>query len=181
MISWMLADISSMENNISKKAVFFDRDGTLNVDTHYLYRPEEFVWIEGAVEAIKYCNDCGYLAVVITNQSGVARGYYQEEDILKLFDWMNQQLAQQDAHLDGIYYCPHYVKGSVPRYSIECDCRKPKPGMLFRAAEEMGISLKDSYLIGDSDRDIACAEAAGAAGIKYEGGSLLDCLKKRVR
>ena len=181
MISWMLADISSMENNISKKAVFFDRDGTLNVDTHYLYRPEEFVWIEGAVEAIKYCNDCGYLAVVITNQSGVARGYYQEEDILKLFDWMNQQLAQQDAHLDGIYYCPHYVKGSVPRYSIECDCRKPKPGMLFIAAEEMGISLKDSYFIVDSDRDIACAEAAGAAGIKYEGGSLLDCLKKRVR
>ena len=119
--------------------------------------------------------------MVITNQSGVARGYYQEEDILKLFDWMNQQLAQQDAHLDGIYYCPHYVKGSVPRYSIECDCRKPKPGMLFRAAEEMGISLKESYLIGDSDRDIACAEAAGAAGIKYEGGSLLDCLKKRVR
>lgn len=159
------------------KAVFFDRDGTLNEEVHYLHKIEDFKWIEGAIDAIKYCNDNGYLAIVITNQSGVARGYYPESDIMKLYDWMNADLAKYGAHLDGIYYCPHHPTGKVKEYAIDCDCRKPKPGMLFKAQKDHNIDLKSSYLIGDGVRDVECAEAAGVKGIRYTGGNLLEFLK----
>ena len=159
------------------KAVFFDRDGTLNEEVHYLHKIEDFKWIEGAIDAIKYCNDNGYLAIVITNQSGVARGYYPESDIMKLYNWMNNDLAKYGAHLDGIYYCPHYPTGKVKEYAIDCDCRKPKPGMLFKAQKDHNIDLKSSYLIGDGVRDVECAEAAGVKGIRYAGGNLLEFLK----
>ena len=125
-ISSTRADISNMAN----KAIFFDRDGTLNVDVHYLHRPEDFIWTEDAVAAIKYANDQGYLTVVITNQSGVARGYYDEEDILKLHAWMNDELKKNGAHLDAIYYCPHHTEGKIPKYTKQCNCRKPAPKMV---------------------------------------------------
>ncbi len=162
------------------KAVFFDRDGTLNEEVHYLHKIEDFKWIEGAIDAIKYCNDNGYLAIVITNQSGVARGYYPESDIMKLYDWMNTDLAKCGAHLDGIYYCPHHPTGKVKEYAIECDCRKPKPGMLFKAQKDHNIDLKSSYLIGDSARDVECAEAAGVKGIMYKGDNLLFALQSEL-
>lgn len=163
------------------RAVFFDRDGTLNEEVHYLHKIEEFKWIEGAIDAIKYCNDNGYLAIVITNQSGVARGYYPESDIMKLYDWMNADLDKHGAHLDGIYYCPHHPQGTVKEYAIECDCRKPKPGMLFKAQKEHNIDLKSSYLIGDGARDVECAEAAGVTGIQYNGGNLYQALREAMR
>ncbi|MBR1697736.1 MAG: D-glycero-beta-D-manno-heptose 1,7-bisphosphate 7-phosphatase [Anaerovibrio sp.] len=162
------------------KAVFFDRDGTLNEEVHYLHKIEDFKWIEGAIDAIKYCNDNGYLAIVITNQSGVARGYYPESDIMKLYDWMNDDLAKHGAHLDGIYYCPHHPTGTVKEYAIECDCRKPKPGMLFKAQKDHNIDLKSSYLIGDGVRDVECAEAAGVKGIRYRGGNLYQVLTESI-
>ncbi|MBO5588353.1 MAG: D-glycero-beta-D-manno-heptose 1,7-bisphosphate 7-phosphatase [Anaerovibrio sp.] len=163
------------------KAVFFDRDGTLNEEVHYLHKIEDFKWIEGAIDAIKYCNDNGFLAIVITNQSGVARGYYPESDIMKLYDWMNTDLAKHGAHLDGIYYCPHHPTGKVKEYAIECDCRKPKPGMLFNAKKDHNIDLKSSYLIGDSARDVECAEAAGVKGIMYKGGNLYQYIVKEMK
>lgn len=163
------------------KAVFFDRDGTLNEEVHYLHKIEDFKWIEGAIDAIKFCNDNGYLAIVITNQSGVARGYYPESDIMKLYDWMNDDLAKHGAHLDGIYYCPHHPTGKVKEYAIECDCRKPKPGMLFKAQKEHDIGLKSSYLIGDGSRDVECAEAAGVKGIRYLGGNVFQALVKGMK
>lgn len=158
------------------RAVFFDRDGTLNEEVHYLHKIEDFKWIEGAIDAIKFCNDNGYLAIVITNQSGVARGYYPESDIMKLYDWMNDDLAKYGAYLDGIYYCPHHPTGKVKEYAIECDCRKPKPGMLFKAQKDHNIDLKSSYLIGDGVRDVECAKAAGVKGIRYRGGNLHQAL-----
>ncbi|MCR5176516.1 MAG: HAD family hydrolase [Anaerovibrio sp.] len=158
------------------KAIFFDRDGTLNVEVNYLHKKEEFIWTDGAVEAIKYCNDNGYLAIVVTNQSGVARGYYPESAIMELYSWMNSQLAEAGAHLDGIYYCPHYPQGIIPKYAVECDCRKPKPGMLIQAAREQNIDLAASYLIGDGARDVECAKAAGVYGIRYTGGNLYESL-----
>lgn len=163
------------------KAVFFDRDGTLNEEVHYLHKIEDFKWIEGAIDAIKYCNDNGYLAIVITNQSGVARGYYPESDIMKLYDWMNADLAKHGAHLDGIYYCPHHPTGKVKEYAIDCDCRKPKPGMLFKAQKDHNIDLKSSYLIGDGARDVECAEAAGVKGIRYVGGNLYQALTEGMK
>lgn len=163
------------------KAVFFDRDGTLNEEVHYLHKIEDFKWIEGAIDAIKYCNDNGYLAIVITNQSGVARGFYPESDIMKLYNWMNTDLAKYGAHLDGIYYCPHHPTGKVKEYTMECDCRKPKPGMLFKAQKDHNIDLKSSYLIGDGARDVECAEAAGVKEIRYMGGNLYHTLTENMK
>lgn len=163
------------------KAVFFDRDGTLNEEVHYLHKIEDFKWIEGAIDAIKYCNDNGYLAIVITNQSGVARGYYPESDIMKLYNWMNTDLAKYGAHLDGIYYCPHHPAGKVKEYAMECDCRKPKPGMLFKAQKDHNIDLKSSYLIGDGARDVECAAVAGVKGIHYDGGNLYHSLVGSIK
>ena len=162
------------------KAVFFDRDGTLNVDTGYLHRIEDFVWIEGAKEAIKYVNDKGYLAILVTNQSGVARGYYPEEDVRKIYDWMNAELAEIGAHLDALYYCPHHPQGKIPAYTCDCRCRKPDTGMVDEACSEFQIDRSKSYLVGDGGRDIECAQKAGLTGIKYIEGSLLTCIKKSL-
>lgn len=162
----------------NKKAVFFDRDGTLNVDIHYLHRPEDFIWIEGAKEAIKYVNDQGYLAILVTNQSGIARGYYPEEDVRKVYDWMNAELARIGAHLDALFFCPHHPKGKVPAYTKVCDCRKPATGMIDKACEAYRIDRSKSYFVGDSDGDMECADRANLTGIRYTSGSLLRRLKE---
>lgn len=162
----------------NKKAVFFDRDGTLNVDIHYLHRPEDFIWIEGAKEAIKYVNDQGYLAILVTNQSGIARGYYPEEDVRKVYDWMNAELAGIGAHLDALFFCPHHPEGKVPAYTKVCDCRKPATGMIDKACEAYRIDRSKSYFVGDSDGDMECADRANLTGIRYTSGSLLRRLKE---
>ena len=164
-----------------KKAVFFDRDGTLNVDVHYLHRIEDFQWTPEAVEAIAYCHQQGYMVVVVTNQSGVARGYYEEADVMRLHKWMNEELARCGiAPIDGFYYCPHHINASVPEYAVDCDCRKPKPGMIFTACRELGIDAGQSFMVGDKPRDVECGEAAGAKGVLYAGGSLLACVKQAI-
>lgn len=167
-----------MQNLI--KAVFFDRDGTLNVDTGYLHRVEDFIWIEGAKEAIKYCNDLGYLVIIVTNQSGIARGYYTAEAVFEIHSWMQQELSKIGARLDDIFYCPHHVDGVIKEYSRSCDCRKPATGMLEAAIKKYGISRNDSFFVGDADTDMQCAKNAGVAGIKYTGGNLLELVKKFV-
>lgn len=162
------------------KAVFFDRDGTLNVDTGYLYRISDFVWTDGAVEAIKYCNDKGFLVIVVTNQSGVARGYYTEADIKVLHEWMNEQLKAVGAHIDAFYYCPHHEEGTVAEYSRPCGCRKPSPKLVDEACLKYSIDKEQSVLIGDADRDILCARNAGIRGARYLGGNLLDFVKAAI-
>lgn len=180
MISLMLVDISNMANNIpEQKAVFFDRDGTLNVEKNYLYKIQDFQWLPEAKEAIAYCHQLGYLVLVVTNQSGVARGYYQEEDIQKLHQWMGEQFPQGQG-IDGFYYCPHHPQGTVPAYTQECNCRKPKPGMILAACEQWHINPQASLMVGDKPRDIASGLAAGVPGVLYEGGSLLQLLKEHL-
>ncbi len=169
-----------MTTTTKNKAVFFDRDGTLNVDIDYLHRPEDFIWIEGAKEAIKYVNDKGYLAILVTNQSGVARGYYPEADIKEVYDWMNTELAEIGAHLDALFYCPHHPKGKIPAYTKTCNCRKPDTGMVDEACLRFNIDRSKSYFVGDSERDLECAQKAGVAGIFYRSGSLLFCVKEIV-
>ena len=169
-----------MTTTTKNKAVFFDRDGTLNVDIAYLHRPEDFVWIEGAKEAIKYVNDKGYLAILVTNQSGVARGYYPEEDIKKVYDWMNNELAKIGAHLDALFYCPHHPKGKNPAYTKICSCRKPDTGMVDEACLRFNIDRSKSYLVGDSERDLECAQKAGVQGIRFSGGNLLNCICEMI-
>ena len=162
---------------MSKPAIFFDRDGVLNVDVGYLYKIEDFQWIDGAIEAIKYFNDKDYYVFVITNQSGVARGYYKEEDINKLHNWMNQELAKYDAHIDEFFYCPHHSKGIIKDYSFDCECRKPKIGMIKKAVDKYDVQLESSLLIGDKDSDIECAENAGIKGLKFNAEKLDFYLK----
>ena len=163
-----------MEN----KAVFFDRDGTLNVDVHYLHRMEDFRWCEGAVEAIHYCNEHGYLVIVITNQSGVARGYFPEQDVRKLHAWMNEDLKRQNAHIDAFYYCPHHEAGTVAEYTKKCQCRKPSPYMVEEACKAYRIDRAQSVFIGDKESDMQCAENAQVKGVLYQGGNLLAVLKQ---
>ena len=162
---------------MANKAAFFDRDGTLNVDKAYLYRIEEFEWTPDAVEAIRACNEQDFLVIVVTNQSGVARGYFTEEDVKKLHRWMNEELARQGAHIDAFYYCPHHPDAAVEAYRQDCSCRKPKAGMVEQACRDFLVEQGSSFLVGDADRDIECASRAGIRGVKYEGGSLLACVR----
>ena len=159
------------------KAIFFDRDGTLNVDVHYLHDPEQFVWVDGAIDAIRWANTYGYLVIVVTNQSGIARGYYDEAAVQRLHDWMNAELAKHGAHIDAFYYCPHHTEGIVPTYTKACACRKPAPGMLLRAIAEYDIDPAVSLLIGDGEHDVAAAAKAGVKGVLYPGGNLCDCVR----
>lgn len=166
---------------MSLKAVFLDRDGTLNVDVNYLYKIEDFAWVPEAREALAYLVQQGYTLFVITNQSGIARGYYTIAQMEQLHEHMNQELAQVGAHIEKFYYCPHHQKeGVLPEYVKDCDCRKPKPGMLLQAMAEYDIDKSASLMIGDSKRDVEAAEAAGIRGVQYKGGSLLDFVKQAL-
>lgn len=146
-----------------KKAVFFDRDGVLNEDSGYVHTPKEFRWLPGAIEAIKYTNDRGVLAILVTNQAGIGRGYYTEDDFAALTEWMQQELRAQGAHLDGVYYCPHHPEAGLGQYLRSCNCRKPNPGMILTAVKDWNIDIKNSLMVGDKDSDI---DAAHNAGIK---------------
>ena len=162
------------------KAIFFDRDGTLNVDVHYLHDPRDFVWVEGAITAIRWANEHGYLVIVITNQSGIARGYYDEAAVHHLHDWMNRELAKHGAHIDAFYYCPHHIEGKLPAYTKSCDCRKPAPGMILRAIAEHDIDPAASWMFGDAESDVAAAENAGVRGVRYAGGSLCELIRATI-
>ena len=148
------------------QAVFFDRDGVLNEEVGYLWQIEQFKWIDGARDAVKLCNERGLLTVVVTNQSGIARGLYTKKDVDALHAFMQESLAEVGAHIDAFYYCPHHPKGTVAEFSVECDCRKPKPGLILRACRELDIEPAQSILFGDSERDILAAQAAGLQAVK---------------
>lgn len=161
-----------------RQAIFFDRDGVLNEEVGYLWEVERFKWIDGAREAVKLCNERGLLAVVVTNQSGIARGLYTTREVDALHAFMQRELSKIGAHIDAFYYCPHHPEGVVEEFSIVCDCRKPKPGMILRACTELDINPAQSILFGDSKRDIEAAEAAGLRdGILFTGGNLFDAVK----
>lgn len=164
-----------------KKAVFFDRDGVLNVDKNYLYKIEEFEWQPEAMQAIKFLKEQGYFIAVVTNQSGVARGYYTEQDVHKLHEYMQSELAEIGTRIDVFYHCPHLPDANVAEYALECDCRKPAPGMIIKACAEYGINPEQSLLIGDKQRDIEAGEAAGVRSYLYREGSLLKFVRKIVR
>lgn len=152
-----------------QRAVFLDRDGTINQEKEYLYRFEEFEFVPGAPEAIRRLNEAGFLVVVVTNQSGVARGYYNEEDVEVLHRHIAAELMQAGARVDAWLYCPHHPSGRGS-YSLPCNCRKPLPGMLFEAARRFDIDLEDSVMIGDKRADIEAAIAAGCRPILVRSG-----------
>ena len=139
-----------------KKALFLDRDGVINVEKEYLYKQEDFEFIEGIFELCRHYQDLGYLIFVVTNQSGIARKFYSEADFSKLTQWMLGAFEKEGIHITKVYHCPHH-----PDISGECACRKPKPGMLFDAAKEYGVDLANSVMVGDKERDIEAALNAG--------------------
>ena len=153
------------------KAVFLDRDGTLNVDKGYLYRIADFEWMPGALAGLKRLHDLGYLLIVVTNQSGVARGYYTEEDVKRLHQWMCADAAKAGVPITACYYCPYLPGAPVAAYDRDSDWRKPKPGMVLQALKEYDIDPAASLRIGDKERDVACGEGAGVKGYLFTGGN----------
>lgn len=148
-----------------KKAIFLDRDGTINVEKDYLVRPEEFEFIPGAPAAISRLKRAGFLVIVVTNQSGVARGYFDIDAVHRLHEHLQQQLSAVGTGIDGFYLCPHHPEHGVGEFKIECDCRKGNPGMLLRAAMDYGIDLAHSYMIGDKLADVEAGIRAGCQPI----------------
>lgn len=135
-------------------AVFLDRDGTLNVEKEYVYRYEDWEWIPGVVEGLRKLTDLGFRLVVVSNQSGVARGYYSADDVRILHDRVNKELEAVGISVAGFYFCPHGP-------SDGCECRKPKPGMILRAQKDLGIDLSRSYMVGDKVIDVEAGKSAG--------------------
>lgn len=142
-----------------KKAVFLDRDGTINIDYGYVHQIDDFKFVEGCIDAFRQLKAMGYLLVVVTNQSGIARGYFSEQQFLQLTEWMDWSLAEQGVDLDGIYYCPHHMDG-IGEYRENCDCRKPKSGMLTQAIEELDIDPEHSFMVGDKKEDMLAGKGA---------------------
>ncbi|WP_042262215.1 D-glycero-beta-D-manno-heptose 1,7-bisphosphate 7-phosphatase [Paraburkholderia heleia] len=144
-----------------KRALFLDRDGVVNVDIGYLHRAEDCVFVPGIFELVREAREAGYDVFVVTNQAGIARGYYSEETFAVFTKWMLEQFAAQGAPITQVYYCPHHPTAGIGQYGVVCDCRKPAPGMLLKAAREHGIDLSRSVMVGDAITDMEAARAAG--------------------
>lgn len=160
-----------------QKALFLDRDGVINVEKNYLYKIEDFEFMDDIFELCKYYESQGYIIIVITNQSGIARDFYSEDDFLTLTKWMNKRFLEEGTHISEVYFCPH-----LPAISGECQCRKPNPGMILDAVDKFDIDVKHSVLIGDKERDI---EAGLNAGIEENylfdsNGSVKSSKAKRI-
>lgn len=162
------------------KALFLDRDGVVNVERHYVHKIEDFEFMGGIFPLCARFQECGFRIVLVTNQSGIAQGLYPEEDYLRLDAWMVGEFSSRGVTVSRTYHCPHH-----PEFTGDCDCRKPKPGMILRARDELGIDLAKSVLLGDKDRDLEAGRRAGVArlglvrgrtrleSVDFEGGPRL--------
>ena len=150
------------------KAIFLDRDGTINVDKGYVHEKKDFEFIPGAIEGMRKLQDAGFLLIIITNQSGIGRGYYSENDYLELMEWMNRELEKQGVRISASCFCPHIPDAPVIRYKKECNCRKPKTEMYIKAVSDFNIDVGWSWIIGDRLRDL------GLCGIERCKGFLIE-------
>lgn len=157
-------------NDKRKIAVFLDRDGTINLDTNYLSSPHELHLISGSAQAIARLNRAGLTVVVVTNQSGLARGYYSRDDLQAVHDELDRLLASHGARIDAYYHCPHHPDGVVEHLAVTCDCRKPGPGMLRQAARDLGLKLEGSFMVGDRPGDVECALNEGLFAVRVQSG-----------
>ena len=156
---------------MKRPALFLDRDGTLVYPRHYPSRPEELHLYEGVGAALKTFQDAGFLLIVVTNQAGIARGYFTEDDLQRMHTYLAEELAKSNVHLDAIYYCPHHPDGIIQELAVACDCRKPRPGMLLRAAKDLELNLQRSWFVGDILDDIEAGNRAGCRTILVDLGT----------
>jgi D-glycero-D-manno-heptose 1,7-bisphosphate phosphatase len=163
-----------------KPAVFFDRDGVLNVDHGYVARREDFEWVEGAMAAVRSLNQAGFYVFIATNQSGIARGLYAVDDMHELHKFMIEDLARIGAHIDDIRFCPFHPEGSIAAFRRASDWRKPGPGMIVDLMQRWPINPERSVLIGDKEADVEAARAAGVRGLLFPGGNLEDFVRREV-
>lgn len=147
-----------------RKAVFLDRDGTINVEKDYLFRIEDFEFLPGVLDGLQLLRQAGYLLIIITNQSGIARGYYTEEDYNKLTAWMLDQFKQDGIEISKVYHCPHHPRAAVERYRKDCNCRKPGLGLFEKAIKDFDLDLSGCYAIGDKMRDCEICVNSGCHG-----------------
>lgn len=157
--------VTEMDLAQKQRTVFLDRDGTINVEKNYLHKIEEFAFIPGAPQAIKRLKDAGFLVIVVSNQSGVGRGYFDEQAVETLHKHIQEELLAYGTSIDAFYFCPHHPDEGVGDYKIACDCRKEAPGMLLRAAVEHDIDLQQSFMVGDKLADIEAGQRAGCQSI----------------
>lgn len=170
-------------NNELRRAAFIDRDGVINEERNYVGRLDDFILLPGATRGLRSLKKSGYLLIVVTNQSGIGRGYYSVQDFNRLTEYMQQLLLNEGVEINKVYYCPHHSVHGLGEYKVECECRKPKPGMILQASGELGIDLGQSILIGDKDTDIQAGRSAGVGHcllvssghtLKYEDRILAD-------
>ena len=162
--------------SIRKPAVFFDRDGVLNKDQGYTYKIEDWKWINGAISSIKKFNALDYFIFVVTNQSGVGRGFYKESDIELLHDHMIKELLKHKAHIDAIRYCPHHIEAKLEEYKFDCDWRKPKSGMINDLLKSYPVDKSKSLLVGDKKTDIEAAHTVGINALLFQSDNLDEFL-----
>jgi D-glycero-D-manno-heptose 1,7-bisphosphate phosphatase len=160
-----------MYEELSNKAVFIDKDGTLIPDIPYNVNPELVTLSPGAADGLRLLISAGFRIVIVSNQSGIAHGYFTEDELLKVQDRIVELLGQEQIKIDGFYFCPHHPCGSRPEYAIVCDCRKPAPGMILQAAKELDIDLSLSWMIGDILDDMEAGKRAGAKTILINNGN----------
>lgn len=174
--------VSAKNLSNKQKAIFLDRDGTINKYVGFLRKEEDLELLPDAAEAISLINTSGYLAIVVTNQPVIARGEVTYAELENIHNKMEVLLGKKGAYIDRIYFCPHHphkgYEGEVTELKFDCECRKPKPGMLLKAAKDLNIDLEKSYMIGDSDSDVKAGDAAGCRSIKIEEGGVLAAVKK---
>ena len=160
--------------------MFCDRDGVIIRDLGYLSNPQEIEILEGVPKAIRLLKEHSFRVIVVTNQSGVARGLFPESAVGEVNQSINLRMSREGATIDSFYYCPHHLDATIARYRVACDCRKPKPGMLLRAADDLGIDLTRSFMVGDKPSDVVAGRSAGASPIMISSSAVpVSCSEER--